>query len=117
MSQRGGLVQCFLYAGVAELADALDLGSSAARRGGSSPLVRTNTKQDLRWIFLSYCNFYLSGSPFFLGKANNNKERPRHEAALFYFLNPIFFSHAGTSFLAALTLASKVRGKLPRPRP
>ena len=30
-----------LYAGVAELADALDLGSSAARRGGSTPLVRT----------------------------------------------------------------------------
>ena len=29
------------YAGVAELADALDLGSSAARRGGSSPFTRT----------------------------------------------------------------------------
>ncbi len=29
------------YAGVAELADALDLGSSAARCGGSSPLART----------------------------------------------------------------------------
>ena len=29
------------FAGVAELADALDLGSSAARRGGSIPLVRT----------------------------------------------------------------------------
>ena len=28
------------YAGVAELADALDLGSSAARRGGSSPFTR-----------------------------------------------------------------------------
>ena len=28
-------------AGVAELVDALDLGSSAARRGGSSPLART----------------------------------------------------------------------------
>jgi hypothetical protein len=28
-------------ADVAELADALDLGSSAARRGGSSPLIRT----------------------------------------------------------------------------
>ena len=27
-------------AGVAELADALDLGSSAARRGGSSPFTR-----------------------------------------------------------------------------
>ena len=29
------------FAGVAELVDALDLGSSAARRGGSSPLTRT----------------------------------------------------------------------------
>ena len=29
-------------ADVAELADALDLGSSAARHGGSNPLVRTN---------------------------------------------------------------------------
>ena len=28
------------YAGVAELADALDLGSSAARRGGSTPFTR-----------------------------------------------------------------------------
>ena len=30
-----------IYAGVAELADALDLGSSAARRGGSTPFTRT----------------------------------------------------------------------------
>ena len=44
----GGLVQCFLYAGVAELADALDLGSSAARRGGSNPLVRTIRKRTAR---------------------------------------------------------------------
>ena len=29
-------------AGVAELVDALDLGSSAARRGGSSPFTRTS---------------------------------------------------------------------------
>ena len=29
-----------LYAGVAELADALDLGSSALRRGGSTPFTR-----------------------------------------------------------------------------
>ena len=32
----------FYNAGVAELADALDLGSSAARRGGSTPFTRTN---------------------------------------------------------------------------
>jgi hypothetical protein len=31
-------------AGVAKLADALDLGSSAARHGGSSPFARTNKK-------------------------------------------------------------------------
>src|SRR5690554_4373436 len=30
-----------LFAGVAELVDALDLGSSAARRGGSNPSART----------------------------------------------------------------------------
>ena len=30
------------YAGVAELADAPDLGSGALRRGGSSPFSRTN---------------------------------------------------------------------------
>ena len=30
-------------ADVAELVDALDLGSSAERRGGSSPLIRTST--------------------------------------------------------------------------
>ncbi len=29
------------YAGVAELADAPDLGSGAARRGGSTPFTRT----------------------------------------------------------------------------
>ncbi len=32
----------FQYAGVAELADAPDLGSGAARRGGSTPFTRTN---------------------------------------------------------------------------
>ena len=31
----------FKYAGVAELADAPDLGSGAARRGGSTPFTRT----------------------------------------------------------------------------
>ena len=33
--------QIYLYAGVAELVDAQDLGSCAARRGGSSPSTRT----------------------------------------------------------------------------
>ena len=35
-------------AGVAELADALDLGSSAARRGGSTPFTRTNNKHQFK---------------------------------------------------------------------
>ena len=35
------LIQLLLPAGVAKLVDALDLGSSAARRGGSSPSTRT----------------------------------------------------------------------------
>ncbi len=41
---------CFSHhAGVAELADALDLGSSVSRRGGSSPSTRTIIKaSDLR---------------------------------------------------------------------
>jgi hypothetical protein len=33
------------FAGVAKLADALDLGSNAARHGGSSPSARTDTKE------------------------------------------------------------------------
>ena len=42
------------YAGVAELVDALDLGSSAARRGGSIPFTRTvkrGFKVKLRTLF------------------------------------------------------------------
>ena len=31
------------YAGMVELVDTLDLGSSAARRGGSTPFTRTKT--------------------------------------------------------------------------
>ena len=45
----------FKYAGMAELADALDLGSSASRRGGSTPFTRTILK-------LSYTNSIVSGS-------------------------------------------------------
>jgi hypothetical protein len=39
-----------LFAGVAELADAPDLGSGAARRGGSSPFTRTFNELLLRAI-------------------------------------------------------------------
>jgi hypothetical protein len=41
-----------LFAGVAELADALDLGSSVLRRGGSSPFTRTNSFINERFIKL-----------------------------------------------------------------
>ena len=46
------------HAGVAELVDALDLGSSAARRGGSSPSIRTKIftvyKTNLNKIYHEY---------------------------------------------------------------
>ena len=38
------LVRVIIFAGVAELADAPDLGSGAARRGGSSPFTRIKYK-------------------------------------------------------------------------
>jgi hypothetical protein len=46
------------YAGVAELADALDLGSSVSRRGGSSPFTRTifNCK-----LYILTYNFFYAG--------------------------------------------------------
>ena len=40
-----------IKAGVAKLADALDLGSSAARHGGSSPSARTYKTQLRKWLF------------------------------------------------------------------
>lgn len=38
-------------ADVAKLVDALDLGSSAARHGGSSPSIRTNTEPSITLLF------------------------------------------------------------------
>ncbi len=38
-----------LFAGVVELADTLDLGSSASRRGGSSPSTRTLFAEVVQW--------------------------------------------------------------------
>jgi hypothetical protein len=38
-----------VYASMVELVDTLDLGSSAARRGGSSPLTRTITQCRSVW--------------------------------------------------------------------
>ena len=45
-------------ASVAELADALDLGSSAVRRAGSIPVTRTNFKFDgeLTWLSFLLCD-------------------------------------------------------------
>lgn len=42
-------------AGVAKLVDALDLGSSAVRRGGSSPFARTNQE---KWTDI-FCSFFI----------------------------------------------------------
>ena len=52
----------YLFAGMAELADALDLGSSAARRGGSNPLVRTIRKRTARLenVLSCFIAFHLS---------------------------------------------------------
>ena len=41
-----------IFAGVVELVDTLDLGSSAARRGGSTPFTRTKALQKLRSFFI-----------------------------------------------------------------
>ena len=51
------------YAGVAELADAPDLGSGALRRGGSSPFSRTNYICTCRCFFLALCQM-LGYSPY-----------------------------------------------------
>ncbi len=43
-SRLSRLINQYHHAGVAELADALDLGSSVLRRGGSSPFTRITIK-------------------------------------------------------------------------
>ncbi len=43
-----------IYASVAKLADALDLGSSASRRGGSSPFTRTKKAERISFCFFHY---------------------------------------------------------------
>ncbi len=62
---------CFVgVAGVAKLADAPDLGSGAARRGGSSPFTRTNKKGSEK------------SEPFFYTCATS-RARPANHLALF----------------------------------
>ena len=46
------------YADVAKLVDALDLGSSAARHGGSSPSIRT-TKTEPSTAMLGVCYYWM----------------------------------------------------------
>ena len=45
---------CPPFAGVVKLVDTLDLGSSASRRGGSSPFTRTYKTSTLVEVFLFY---------------------------------------------------------------
>ena len=47
-----------MFAGVAELVDVLDLGSSAARRGGSSPFTRTTFLLCLFYTLLSHKSYF-----------------------------------------------------------
>lgn len=53
------------YAGVAELADAPDLGSGALRRGGSSPFSRTNYICTCRCFFFAHLHLF-KGTDVFL---------------------------------------------------
>ncbi len=56
--QRVPVWDALLFAGVAELVDALDLGSSGKSRVGSSPIART--REDFREDFLFfYLLFYM----------------------------------------------------------
>ena len=57
----------FIHAGVAELADALDLGSSVHRRAGSSPVTRTNLKSPiLSGFFLFWSKIKIRHTHFLL---------------------------------------------------
>ena len=49
-----GNAVCILKAGVAKLVDAPDLGSGAARRGGSSPSTRTTFLHNLQLLNKDY---------------------------------------------------------------
>ena len=51
-------------AGVAELADAPDLGSGALRRGGSSPFSRTNFIAPLGCFFYTYLHLFYGTDVF-----------------------------------------------------
>lgn len=51
---------CCRYADMAELADALDLGSSGATRAGSSPVIRIKCEIENRfWVFYNKKGTYL----------------------------------------------------------
>ena len=62
-------------AGVAELVDALDLGSSAARRGGSSPFTRTLKPHVLIMRFFCFIQVnYLDKYMYFRPSKNKKNE-------------------------------------------
>ena len=51
------------YAGMAELADALDLGSSVNRRAGSTPVTRTKRQSFYMVAFFSFTHRKSLGKP------------------------------------------------------
>ena len=59
------MASCVDIAKVAELVDALDLGSSAARRGGSSPPFRTRPGRD------KFCVAVIRNAPQRVERVNN----------------------------------------------
>ena len=62
-------------AGVAELVDVLDLGSSAARRGGSSPFTRTLKPHELTMRFFCFIQAnYLDKYMYFRPPKNKKNE-------------------------------------------
>ena len=46
-----------LYAGMVELVDTLDLGSSAARHGGSTPSTRTKLKWHRQFVYAIFTSY------------------------------------------------------------
>ena len=56
-------IGCILTAGVAKLVDAPDLGSGAARRGGSSPSTRTKFDSIIHFLTIERLSAFLGFRP------------------------------------------------------
>ena len=69
-------------AGMAELVDALDLGSSAARRGGSTPFTRTIILDSLQDVLLSVKISVILQSINFLIDENYSKKTKRFNTTI-----------------------------------